>query len=62
MTNKKIEELLPVAKSWNNAPGIRDISSCSEPKYVQEERAYHLAVKNKSASIVLKCVEEVTTG
>ena len=42
LTDKGIKSLVPLAKSWNNAPAIKEIKGCSGLKYVQEERAYDL--------------------
>ncbi|MEJ2495298.1 MAG: LamG domain-containing protein, partial [Ignavibacteriaceae bacterium] len=42
ITNKSLNDLLPLAKSWNNAAPIIEINGCSDSKYVQEERAYKL--------------------
>jgi hypothetical protein len=50
ISTKDLKELLPLAKNWNNNPEIKDISGCSDSKYIQEERAYH--IYTKSANVV----------
>jgi hypothetical protein len=42
MTDKPVEELIPLAKSWSNPAEIEVIQSHTIAEYKPEERAYHI--------------------
>jgi len=53
ITDRPLEEKLPLASSWNNPPEIDQLEGGSEARYVAEERAYHLEAKSSAISFIL---------
>ena len=51
-TNKPIEELIPLVKSWNNPPPIDRVTGASSEGYDKSQRAY--VFKNSSSNITFK--------
>ncbi len=43
--------LVPLAKSWAQAPAIHSLADCQEAAYVTSERAYHLTATGSAPSV-----------
>lgn len=52
MTNQPIDSLMLLAKSWNNAPNISNISTGVTAAYDKYQRAYLLTVSNASQKTI----------
>jgi len=57
-TDKPATSLIPLAKSWNRPPKLKDLNGCENSGYVQTERAYQLIAKKSSLSFVIDGSEE----
>jgi hypothetical protein len=57
-TNKSVETLIPLAKSWCNPPQIANIKGAEDKGYVKEERAYHLTASSDFIAFDLKASED----
>jgi len=57
LTDKPITELVPLARSWKNAPKIEKAKGCSSDGYKMEERAYHLVADGDALSFVVQASE-----
>jgi len=53
LTNKKPEELLCLAKSWNNPPKLINLNGAKSKGYNPEERSYQIAAEMNSFSFQL---------
>ena len=58
ITDKDLEELLPLAKSWNHAPELTNMVECTAGTYRQQERAYHLNAGAGNIKFDLKATPE----
>ena len=58
LTDKPPESLIPLAKSWNHPPEIRQCQGCISSDYIQKERAYHLTARSSELSFALKGSEK----
>jgi ketosteroid isomerase-like protein len=52
-TNKKADALIPLAKSWNDAPVIKDARGCSPDGYEKSQRAYVLTAESPKMSFTI---------
>jgi hypothetical protein len=57
-TNKSIETLIPLAKSWCNPPNIKNINGAENKEYKKEERAYHLRALSDNISFDIKASKD----
>jgi hypothetical protein len=57
-TNKSVETLIPLAKSWCYPPQITNIKGAESKGYVKEERAYHLIASSDSIVFDIKASED----
>ena len=51
LTNKKAEELVPLARSWNDPPKIRKLQGAVSTGYLQEQRAYTMQNEQNMISL-----------
>jgi hypothetical protein len=60
MTDKPVEELIPLAKSWSNPAEIQVKQTDSSAEYMPEERAYHIILgkSTQTLDIVLNGSED----
>ncbi|MHC4912998.1 MAG: hypothetical protein ACYTE5_08345, partial [Planctomycetota bacterium] len=52
-TNKKADSLIPLAKSWNNAPAISNTTGCDSKGYDKSQRAYLLTATSPKMSLTI---------
>jgi hypothetical protein len=57
-TNQVAESLVPLARSWNNAPEIAKTKGIESSEYQKTERAYHIVANNNLISFVLNASEK----
>jgi len=57
-TNKKADSLIPLAKSWNNAPAISNTTGCDSKGYDKSQRAYLLTATAPRMSFALNASEK----
>lgn len=58
MTTNNVEELVPLAKSWLNAPRIKEFNGCKSIKYDRSERAYIIDGPDKEISFTIDSSEQ----
>jgi len=56
-TNKPVEALIPIVKSWCNPPKITDIKGARNNGYKKEQRAYHLSASSDNISFKINASE-----
>ena len=52
-TNEKADSLIPLARSWNNAPAISDTTGCNSKGYDKSQRAYLLTATSPKMSLTI---------
>jgi len=57
-TNKKAESLIPLARSWNNAPAIKHTTGCVSKGYDKSQRAYVLTATEPEMSVTIDASED----
>ncbi len=57
-TNKKVESLIPLARSWNHPPKVTKLSGASSLDYQKEERAYKLLATADEFSFELEASDK----
>jgi len=58
LTNKSIETLVPLSRSWNFAPEVEQTRGCVSEGYSKEQRAYPLKASDSSFSFIIDASEE----
>ena len=53
MTLNKVADLVPIAKSWLNPPGIQNISGCKSAEFDQSERAFVIKDPGQKVSFTI---------
>ena len=56
-TDEKIQTLIPVDKSWNQAPGISDVTGAESLGYEREKKAYSFIAKAPELSFTINAGE-----
>jgi len=57
-TNKKVESLIPLSRSWNHPPKVKKLSGVSSWKYHKDERAYKLLTTEDQFSFELEASDK----
>jgi len=57
-TDKKADSLIPLAKSWNNAPEISNTTGCDSKGYDKSQRAYLLTATAPKMSLTIDASEK----
>jgi hypothetical protein len=58
LTNKGVESLIPLGRSWNNPASIIDLEGCKSEGYFMEQRAFSVVAKSESLSFTIDASEE----
>ena len=58
LTDKPVNSLIPLGKSWNNPPHITDAKGCTDRGYSMEQRAYQLTSKAQKVSFALDASQD----
>jgi hypothetical protein len=58
LTNKKITDLTPLNRSWNNAPEVSDVKGCISNGYEKRERAYKFTGQADEMSFKISATDE----
>jgi hypothetical protein len=58
LTDKKVEELTSLNRSWNFAPDVIDTKGCQYKGYEKRERAFMFSFRNNAVEFTIKATKE----